>query len=117
MIIDEIEENPNCGPLDMHRFRSFGEPRVVLQVRLFYKNPKGGLYWVTGWQQNEEAPTCPAHVVQVEDSGAGMSYLLYGGTWGLRFKSVDPEEPWDLANPRQWGEAFLLLGDRADLID
>jgi hypothetical protein len=117
MILDEIEENPNCGPSDMRRFRSTGTPRVVRQVRLFDKNPEGELYWVTGWQSDGANPTCPAKTILVEDSGDGTVCLLFGGDWGLRFKPLSPDEPWDLQNPRQRSEAFLLLSDPKDLID
>jgi hypothetical protein len=116
MILDEIEENPNCGPSDMRRFRNAGPARVVRQVRLFDKNPQGEIYWVTGWQSDGNNPICPAQTVPVEDSGEGTACLLFGGNCGLRFKPLSPDEPWDLQNPRQWGEAFLLLGDPKDLI-
>jgi len=116
MILDEIEENPNCGPSDMRRFRIVGAPRIVRQVRLFDRNPEGELYWITGWQSDQANPTCPAQAVPVEDSGEGTVYLLFGGNWGLRFKPVVPDQPWDLHHPRQWGESFLLMGDPKDLI-
>lgn len=116
MILDEIGENPNCAPCDMHRFRHDGEPKPVRQVRLYDRLPEGELFWVIGWEPGPEGPATPARSVAVEDSGAGTVYLLFGGSWGLRFKPVHPEEPWDLDNPRQWGEPFLLIGDPADLI-
>ena len=100
----------------MRRFRQIGPPRSVRQVRLFDRNPKGELYWVTGWQSDEANPICPAHAVPVEDSGEGTAYLLFGGNWGLRFKPVAPDGPWDLRHPHQWGEGFLLMGDPNDLI-
>ena len=116
MILEEIEENRNCRPSDMMRFREVGPPRKVLQVRLYQDDPNGKLFWVTGWTDREAAPTTAAFVQPVEDSGSGMVYLLYGGNCGVRFKPADREAPWDLNDPSQWGEPFLLLGDSQDLI-
>jgi|SRR5579863_9163114 len=117
MILDEIEENPNCAPSDMKRFRIVGSPRPVRQVRLYDRNPEGEIYWVTGWRSDQSDPACLAQGVPVEDSGEGTVYLLFGGSWGLRFRPIIPDEPWNIQNPRQWGEPYLLLGDPQDLID
>ena len=116
MIVDEIEENPNCGPSDMMRFRENGPPQKVTQVRLYDRDPNGKLYWVTGWTDRPDAPTAGAFVQPVEDSGSGMAYLLYGGNCGLRFKPVTSDAPWRLDDPAQWGEPYLLLGDPHDLV-
>jgi len=35
--------------------------------------------------------------------------LVYGGDQGIRLKTAENEEPWDLESPRQWGEPCLLL--------
>ena len=59
----------------------------------------------------------PAKVCQVADSGGGSVFFVYGGKWGIRFKPEDyAHEPWDLSNPRQWGEPYKYYGDEADLI-
>ena len=56
----------------------------------------------------------PAMACLIEDSGEGMCYLVFGGAWGLRLREAGTE--WDVADTRQWGEPFLLLGgDGADL--
>lgn len=116
MIIEEIEENPNCRPSDMMRYRETGPPQKVVQIRLYHESTEGKLYWVTGWTDQPEAPTLPARVQPVEDSGSGVAYLLQGGSCGLRFKPVGNNLPWSLDDPSQWGEPFLLLGDPQDLI-
>lgn len=116
MIIEEIEENPNCRPSDMMRYRETGPPQKVTQVRLYHEAPEGKLYQVTGWTDRPDAPTTPAQVRPVEDSGSGVAYLLQGGSCGLRFKPAESAAPWSLSDPSQWGEPFLLLGDRADLM-
>ncbi len=115
MIIEEIEENPNCRPSDMMRYREIGPPKKVVQIRLYHEVPEGKLYWVTGWNDQGEA-TPPASVQPVEDSGSGVAYLLQGGNCGLRFKPADRNGPWSLTDPSQWGEPFLLLGDPQDCI-
>jgi len=38
-----------------------------------------------------------------------------GGNGGIRLKPLEPDEAWNLENPRQWGEAYLLLADRRDV--
>ena len=53
----------------------------------------------------------------MEDSGGGFSYLVYGEDWGLRFKPTDIDEPGDLASTHQWGEPYIILVDREDILD
>lgn len=116
MILEEIEENPNCRPADMMRFREIGPAKKVVQVRLYDHDPNGRWYQVTGWTDQKEAPTAEAFIQPVEDSGSGIAYLLHSaGNCGLRFKP-DPESPWSLTDPTQWGEPFLLLGDLQDVV-
>lgn len=115
MIIEEIEENPNCRGADMMRFREIGPRRKVVQVRLYHEDPKGKGYWVTGWGDGDR-PETEAFVQPVEDSGSGVAYLLTGGAYGLRFRPVESAGPWRLDDPAQWGEPFLLMGDPHDLI-
>lgn len=115
MIIEEIEENPNCLPSDMMRFREAGPVRKVSQVRLYHEDPAGKLYSVTGWTDGTESPISAAFARPVEDSGSGTAYLLYGGNCGLRFKPT-ADAPWHLDDPSQWGEPYLLLSDPHDLI-
>jgi hypothetical protein len=50
----------------------------------------------------------------IEDSGDGACHLVFGGAWGLRLKTGGPD--WNLDDPDQWGETYLLLGgDGSDL--
>jgi len=116
MIVEEIEENPNCRASDMMRYRETGPPRPVVQVRLYHEAPEGKLYDVTGWTDQAEPPAHPATIQPVEDSGSGVAYLLQGGNCGLRFKPADSTASWDLSDPSQWGEPYLLLGDLQDLV-
>lgn len=107
MLIEvEVTEGEN-SPLDLHRmFDLITEPRPV--TRVFTADSAGIDRWcdVTGW---DESGPCPAHAALSEDSGEGVVLLVYGGDQGIRLKSDDLPEDWDLASPRQWGEACLLL--------
>ena len=110
-----FEENPNIGFVDDRVFqeRSLSQPVThILRIR------SGIERWcpVTGLEP--EMSACPAWARRVEDSGEGMCYLVFGGRWGLRLAEPgeDSSVLWSLADPRQWGEPFLLLpADGSDL--
>jgi hypothetical protein len=114
-MIVEVESNDNCETSFFARFKEAAPARLVSQVRLYDRNPVGEWYWVTGWSDNEQAPVCPAYAQLVEDSGAGLAHLVYGGIYGLRFKPLDDDAPWSLADSHQWGEAYLSLASDRDL--
>lgn len=114
-MIVEVESNENCEASFFARFKEAGPARPVAQVRLFEHNPAGEWYWVTGWSDNAETPACQAYAQLVEDSGSGLAHLVYGGIYGLRFKPITIEEPWSLASPHQWGEAYLSLASDREL--
>jgi len=114
-MIVEVESNENCETGVFARFKEAGPARPVLQVRLYERNPAGEWCWVTGWSDNATTPACPAYVRLVEDSGAGLAYLVYGGLYGVRLKPIRVDEPWSLTNPNQWGEPYLSLSSDRDL--
>lgn len=114
-MIVEVESNDNCETSFFARFKEVGPARLVLQVRLFDRNPEGEWYWVTGWSDDTQTPVCPAYAQLVEDSGAGLAHLVYGGLYGLRFRPADSEEPWSLESQQQWGDAYLSLSSDRDL--
>lgn len=114
-VIVEVESNENCEASVFARFKEIRPARPVVQVRLYDRNPAGEWHWVTGWSDNEATPPCPAYAQLVEDSGAGLTHLIYGGFYGLRFKPIDIEEAWDLESLHQWGEAYLSLASDRDL--
>ena len=88
----EVESNPNCGNSVFLRFRELGPARPVGQVRVYDRVSTGEWCWVTGWQDDASAPPCPAVAQPVEDSGAGVVYLVSGGKWGLRLKPLESRE-------------------------
>jgi len=57
----------------------------------------------------------PAVAQKVADSGAGASWLVRGGPWGLRLTPETEDGDWDLEAGSQWGEPFLLVADTEDM--
>ena len=114
-MIVEVESNPNCESSIFARFKEVGSARRVRQVRSFERNVQGEWCWVTGWTDNEDQPQCDVYAQTVEDSGAGLAHLVYGGIWGIRLKPVTIEEAWSLESSHQWGEPYLSLADAKDL--
>ncbi len=111
----EVEANPNCEQSVFARFRELGLARTVSHVRVADRVPAGEWCRVTGWRDDPSAPLCPAMAQPVEDSGAGVVYLLFGGHGGIRLTPLDAAEDWSLDSARQWGEPYLLLADRRDI--
>ncbi len=112
----EVESNPNCEQSLFLRFKESGPPKLVIKVKTFDRRPEGEWCWVTGWSDEEESPTCPAYAQTVEDSGAGLTNLVYGGIYGIRLKPVSAEEEWSLESRNQWGEPYLSLADAKDIV-
>jgi len=115
-MVVEVESNPNCESSLYARFRESGPARRVVKVRTFERRPEGEWCWVTGWTDIPDKPHCAAQAQRVEDSGAGVSYLVFGGLWGIRLKPAALHEDWNLESRNQWGEPYLLLADAQDLI-
>ena len=110
----EIEENPNCEATPLQLFEALSPPKPVEQMWL-ERDGERVLCSVTGIEKGGDP--CPAYAVKVSDSGSGFSFLIYGGSWGLRFKPAAYEkEPWDLTNPHQWGEPYKFYGNEMDLV-
>jgi hypothetical protein len=102
----DVQEGPNA-PLPVNRmFSALEPPRLV--SRVMASDPKGRevMCEVTGWSSNGPVP---AKAALVEDSGEGIVMLLFGGDQGIRLKSADSGEAWDLSSQSQWGEPCLLL--------
>ena len=114
-MVVEVESNDNCEAGVFVRFKEVEAARSVSQVRIYDRTSQGEWCWVCGWADNPLIPRCPAFAQRVEDSGAGLAYLVFGGLYGIRLKPVAVEEEWDLASARQWGEPYLLLADATDL--
>jgi hypothetical protein len=114
-MVVEVESNPNCESSLYARFKESGPARRVEKVRTFERRAEGEWCWVTGWTGDPDNPRCQAQAQLVEDSGSGLTYLVFGGLWGIRLKPVALDEEWDLESRNQWGEPYLALADRRDL--
>ena len=112
----EVESNPNSLMSANLVFKNLAEPFGVTGVRIFEGEPDGRLCDVTGWSSEGDGSPVEAYAVQVEDSGSGAAYLIYGGDWGLRLRAADDNGDWNADNHEQWGETHLVLADAADLI-
>ena len=114
-MVVEVESNPNCESSLYARFKESGPARRVEQIKTFERRPEGEWCWVTGWTDDPDKPRCAASVQLVEDSGAGLTYLVFGGLWGIRLKPVSLDEDWNLESRNQWGEPYLAVADQRDL--
>ncbi len=112
----EVEESDNSYAMPMQLFEARAEPVPVENVRLFEPGRPHGVYEVTGWSSEDDGSPCPATYVPVSDSGQAEAHLIIGGDWGVRMRPLDSSDDWDIDNPEQWGEPFLWLSDRADVI-
>ena len=100
-----IEPNPNCPEGCSQRFQATSGSRPVRSIRYSTGGDEAILCDVAGWSSEKDGTTCPARAVSVEDSGAGVVTLVYGGDWGLRIKPRDGSAP--------FGEPYLLLDAEA----
>ena len=115
-MIIEVESNQNCEQSIFARFKEVGPARPVTQVRSYERCAEGEWCWVTGWSDDETSPLCPAYAQTVEDSGAGLTILVYGGLGGIRLKPVSLDEHWSLESRNQWGETYLSFSHQNDLV-
>ena len=112
----ETEENDNCEYLPMLVYEARAEPVSIGRVRLFEAGHPHGVYQVTGWRSDGGGTPCPAMYVPVSDSGQDEVHLVYGGDWGIRLRPLESVEEWDVASTEQWGEPYIMLTDRADVL-
>lgn len=111
----EVESNPNCESSLFARFKESGPARRVVKVRTFERKAEGEWCWITGWTDDPDHPRCSAYAQLVEDSGSGLTFVVFGGLWGIRLKPVVLDEDWSLESTHQWGEPYLALADQKDI--
>lgn len=88
-------------------------PVTVVQVR---RDRNGREIWCSITGLDDGGRACPAVACLIDDSGEGGCQLVFGGEWGLRLKEASSGHAWDVSDPDQWGEPYLMLsGDGADL--
>jgi hypothetical protein len=107
----EVDDPAFTEPVQL-TFRRLAAPQRVRAVDLDGSGPRRarGLERRPDGSLDADAPAwaCP-----VEDSGAGVSWLVYGGNAGLWLAPAEAVEP-DLEDSRQVVEAYVLV-DRADV--
>ena len=111
----EVESSQNCEGSVFLRFKEIAPSKPISHIKVYDRLPKGEWCSVVGWCDDIEQPLCEAFAQMVEDSGAGMALLVYGGNLGIRLKLEEMSEPWDLESQNQWGEPYLLLSDDRDI--
>ena len=114
-MVIEVESNPNCESSLYARFKESGPARRVEKVRSFERRAEGEWCWVIGWTDDPTHPRCHAQAQLVEDSGSGLTYVVFGGIWGIRLKPMLLDEDWSLESRNQWGEPYLAVADRRDI--
>ena len=114
-MVVEVDSNLNCEQSVCARFKEAGAARRITQVKSYERRSTGEWCWVTGWTDDPQHPRCRAHAQRVEDSGAGLAYLVFGGIGGIRLKPISLSEDWDVTSRNQWGEPYLLLADEKDI--
>lgn len=113
MYID-IEPNDNLDEACMATFNTTGAGRPLRAIRL---EVDGVWTWcaVTGWQDDQPIQ---ALITPIEESGDGPALLITGGNHGLRLARIPGPEAaavaWDLADPSQWSEGFLICVPETD---
>ena len=112
----EIEENENSEYMPMQVYEAQADPVPVRRVRLFEPDRPHGVYEVTGWSSEGSGTPCTAMYVPVSDSGQATVHLVCGDDWGVRFRPEGSNEEWDINSTDQWGEPYLMLTDRDDIL-
>ena len=112
----EVEENDNCEYMPMLLYETQRDAVPIARVMLSEPDRPQGVCQVTGWSSEGDGSPCDAMYVPVSDSGLAVVHLVYGGDWGVRLKPVDSDEGWNITSPDQWGEPYLVLTDRADIL-
>lgn len=111
----EVESNPNYEGSVFLRFKEVGPARPISHVKIYDRTSQGEWCSIVGWCEGSDDPKCQAFAQRVEDSGAGLAILVFGGNWGLRLKPESCQDDWALENQEQWGEAYLSFADQRDV--
>ena len=112
----EVEDNDNCEYIPMLAYEARDEAVLITRVRLFEPDHPQGVYQITGWSSDGDGRPCPAWYVPVSASGQAVVYLIYGGAWGVRMKPDEDQHDLDIGDLNQWGEPYLMLTDKTDLL-
>ena len=105
----EVDENANCMYFPMQMFEASGNLCTASQLLVPQVSGANEAHVVVGWCGKAGGAPCEVRYTLVGDSGAGISLLIAGGEFGLRLKPASSDAHWDLNNPLQFGEPYLLL--------
>lgn len=108
-----VEDNPNSSG-DERVFATSGPEREVTDVLL--DRPDGTTGWCELVGVSDANSFGPALARQVEDSAAGVAWLITGGDWGLRVRPSGTNAIWAIDDPAQWGVPFLVMDDSAGVV-
>ena len=86
-----VEPNPALPHGISLRYKAESAVRPATHVLYEPDDGPDGLWQVVG--VDARGQDVPARAVQVEDSGAGTSWLIWGGAWGLRLRQDGMEVP------------------------
>ena len=112
----EVEENENCEYMPLQVYEARTVPVPISKVKLFEIDRPYRVYEVAGWDSNDSGSPTQAMYAAVSDSGQAEVHLVYGGDWGIRFKPSDSKTGWDINDSDQWGEPYIMLTDREDIL-
>lgn len=102
----EVEDETFTEPVQL-QFRRIGAVQRALQVDLDGAGPRRARGLVRRADGSLDADA-PAWACPVEDSGAGVSWLVFGGNAGLWLAPDGATEP-DLEDRTQAVEAYVLV--------
>ncbi|MCY0988508.1 hypothetical protein OV203_43820 [Nannocystis sp. ILAH1] len=108
----EVDDATFTEPVQL-TFRRLEPPQRVHTVDLDGAGPRRA----RGLQRRSDGSLdadAPAWACPVEDSGAGVSWLVYGGNAGLWLAPATASEP-DLEDSGQLVETYVLV-DRGDIV-
>lgn len=108
----EILPNENCPEDGQFMFVESGKPRKIKSIMAYVGGEDvrcriAGVY--------DGGVFGDAWAVQIDDSGEGTAYLIYGGQWGIRLSRGDADPTWDVADKGQIGEAYRIYASEDDI--
>ena len=112
----EVEDNDNCEYMPLMLYEAHADAVPVSRIVLDEPGRPPGVYQVTGWSSEGDGSPCPAMYAPVSDSGQAQVHLVFGGDWGIRMKPEDSTVEWDIDDPEQFGEPYIMLMDESAVI-
>ncbi len=112
----EVEDNDNCEYMPLMLYEAHADAVPVSRIVLDEPGRPPGVYQVTGWSSEGNGSPCPAMYAPVSDSGQAQVHLVFGGDWGIRMKPEESTVEWDIGDPEQFGEPYIMLMDESAII-